>query len=651
MKKHLFYLFAFSLCAFHFPSAAQDLSRKFGDITDYEIDMSVYAPDTSAVAVYLYEDTKIAYRFGTSQISNLFQQSRYYSVKIKILKPEGVSLADVEIPYLYTSDSKEHVTGLSVSAYNRVGGKIVETSLRSRDFLTEQVSEKLYVRKFTIPEVRVGTVIEYKYAIDSDYYFDIRPLYIQHAHPVIYSSSEVAIPEYFSFNVNTTGYHPISESRAQKSTPDFIENTVILTATDVPGLDSEPLVWSIDDFRTKVSFELRSINIPGVYHKDYTTSWEAVDKVIAEGGFNEYLRMRNPLRDEVAEITASETDETTRLRKIHRLVVGRMNWNGEWRLRPNSARQRLAEGSGSSADINFVLNSALRDAGFTTTPVLLNPRRSGRIPLFHPSIDNINTFVLSVTLSDGSTHILDGTDPDNDIDVIPTSLMVDRAHVFGKGDGKEAWVDLTGLTRNTGLSLVQCSLEPSGTISGSFSNAVGNALAARLKSEYRDAGSEEKYIESKETENGMTISSYTIEGLDTSAVTEKMEFTTGSEVAGEFIYLRATVLPFITTNPLVEQERNLPVEFSMPARYSANIILAIPEGYTVEELPKAIRMSVCEDGATFSYQAGVMNGNVVIRMDHSLNRLIFNVEEYPELQSFFSLMTEKNNSRIILKKI
>ncbi len=134
----------------HLPLAGQDLSRKFGRITDYEIDMTTYQRDTSAVAVCLYENT------------NVLSGERHYSTKIKILKPDGVDLANVEIPYIAGLSA---VTGLSVSAYNRVDGKVVQTKLKNSEVRTEQVLGDLYIRKFAIPEVRTGTVIEYKYTI------------------------------------------------------------------------------------------------------------------------------------------------------------------------------------------------------------------------------------------------------------------------------------------------------------------------------------------------------------------------------------------------------------------------------------------------------------------------------------------------------
>lgn len=659
MKNFLFSLLVLLGLAHCLPLAGQDLSRKFGRITDYEIDMTSYAPDTSAVAVCLYENTTIWYNF-TPNGNNLFQQSRRYSAKFKILKPEGVALATVEIPYHTSPNSKEYISGLSISAYNRVNGKIVETKLKNSNVVTERLSEYSLLCKFTIPEVRVGTVIEYRYTIESDYYFNIDPIRVQHAYPVIHSFAEVATPEYFRFNINSQGYHKVSVTTERRSNTGYTDDVRTIVATDVPALANEPWVWSVDDFRSKVTFELRSIVIPGFYHKDYTTSWESVNKALADdGGYTEYLKAGNPLKDETAAIIAEGDDEMTRLRKIHRLVLDRMNWNGTWSLFPQLPRQRLKEGSGSSADINFILNSALRDAGFTTTPILLNPRRAGRLPFSHPSIDNIRTMVLLVTLSDGSTHVLDGTDHDNDVDLIPISLMADRARIFGhsappngayRGAGP-GWIDLTNLCSNDQRCFVQCALSPSGTVSGTLTNMGTNAIAVGMKSKYRNAASEDEYVASLEADNDMTISSYAFEGLNAPAVTEKVEFALQPEAAGDYLYMNATAIPFMTTNPLTSQERKLPVEFSIPTKATLTAMVQIPEGYTVEELPGPIRITTCENGATYQYHATAQNGAITIQLVYSLNRVIFSAEEYPDLHTFFGVMIEKNNSRIILKKI
>lgn len=631
--------------------SAQDFSRKFGKITDYEMDMITYSRDTSAVAVYLYEDMRIYYTLTSSSDSGPFKQHRSYAVKIKVLKPDGVALGDVAIPYYMANGSRETISGLTVCAYNKVNGKIVKTQLKSSDVLTEQVSENLSLRKFSIPEVRVGTVIEYRYKIISDFFYNIEPIWIQHSHPVVHSFAEIATPQYFKFSINTLGEHRVSVDQSTDTKTDYYDNVRTCVAEHVRGLDKEPYIWCVDDFRTKITFELSAIEIPGVFYKNYTRSWESVNNTLNDSSFDKNLKIPNLLKDEVAVIKLSTNDEVAQLRNVLKLVISRMNWDGRYTIWSNNVRQKFREGSGSSAEVNFVLNSALRGAGFQVTPILLNPRSRGRLPYSHPSLDNINTFVLLVTLSDGSQYVVDATHRDNDVNLITTELMVDRARVYNDNSSNSGWVDLTCLSTNSQQVLVQCELDKTGKLSGTMTNHLNNATGLPLKSRYRNYASEDDYIEWLETDNHMDISSYEITGLSDPAVTESLTFSSQAATGGDYIYLRATVVPFMTQNILTQQERKLPIEFSVPAKHAVTAVITIPEGYEVEELPKAIRMNTCDNGASYLYYAAVSQNVITVRLEYILNRLLFTPVEYPDLHAFFSMMIEKNNSRIILKKI
>ena len=78
--------------------------------------MAVYEPDSSATAVILCKLTDISYKWGIES----FRLVSEYKVKIKVLKPEGTSYADVIIPYyeLPNNAMKENIIGLDASAYN-----------------------------------------------------------------------------------------------------------------------------------------------------------------------------------------------------------------------------------------------------------------------------------------------------------------------------------------------------------------------------------------------------------------------------------------------------------------------------------------------------------------------------------------------------
>lgn len=653
MKKiYTLLLAVFALSAVQLSAQNPDLSRKFGKVTDYELEMTSYARDTSAVAVYLYEITDVRYDVVASSHTTPFKQTRNYSVKIKVLKPEGVSFADVEIPFYTTSSSKEYISGISAAAYNKVDGKTVKTEIKNKDIISEQVSDKLTLRKFSIPEVRVGTVIEYKYIKTSDFFWDIDPVYVQRAHPVIYHSSEVATPQYFKFNINMQGQHPVNiKTSKRNNTTQYYDDVRTCVTLDVPALDNEPHVWNIADFRTKIAFELQAIDFPGAMYKSYATSWQSVNESLDKSEFSSNLKMSNPLKDEVAAIKATESDEIAQIRRIHKLVMSQMNWNGTYSIWGSTVRQKLKNGAGNSGEVNFVLNSALRDAGFKTTPILLNPRQFGRLPYGHPSMDNIRTFVIMVGLSDGKSVIVDGTNPNNDINLIPTSLMVDRARIYGNNSPQDGWADLTNLSPNMQMTTVKCGMDEEGKFAGSLSNSMQNTAANMVKSRYRSAESEDKYVDGLETENDISISSYEISDLNLPAVTETMNFSMEPSSAGDFIYLKATVVPLMSQNMLMQQERKLPIEFSYPVKRILVAMISIPEGYEIEELPARVRMAACENGVSYMYQAMVNGQMLMINMEYSLNRVLFSANEYPDLHTFFGMMTEKNNSQIILRKI
>ena len=133
--------------------------------------MAVYEPDSSATAVILCKLTDVSYKWGIES----FRLVSEYKVKIKVLKPEGTSYADVTIPYyeLPNNAMKENIIGLDASAYNLENGKIVRTKMKRDVVFKERVGESRMNLKFSIPQVKAGTLIEYEYRIESDFFFSI----------------------------------------------------------------------------------------------------------------------------------------------------------------------------------------------------------------------------------------------------------------------------------------------------------------------------------------------------------------------------------------------------------------------------------------------------------------------------------------------
>ena len=198
MKTYPFLAVFICLCV---NTAAQEYSFKYGKITPDELRMTLYEPEPDAPAVFIYDDTDIHYSFGNS-----IQLLCYRTVKIKVFKDEGVKWGDVAIDFGNYQLSKEGVSRIDAAAYNLVDGKTVKTQLKRQNIFEEVLDEHTKRLKFSIPEVRAGTVIEYRYLLTSDFIGQIPDVDVQHAIPVVRSTAQISIPEYFPHHIHTRGY-------------------------------------------------------------------------------------------------------------------------------------------------------------------------------------------------------------------------------------------------------------------------------------------------------------------------------------------------------------------------------------------------------------------------------------------------------------
>lgn len=111
-------------------AAAQEYSFKFGKIAPDELTMTSYAPEPDAEAVFIYDDTDIHYVFGKS-----IQVECYRSVKIKVLKDEGVRWGDVTIDRYHRQLSKETVSRLSAARLQPCGRQDGQDAARQAEHL------------------------------------------------------------------------------------------------------------------------------------------------------------------------------------------------------------------------------------------------------------------------------------------------------------------------------------------------------------------------------------------------------------------------------------------------------------------------------------------------------------------------------------
>lgn len=635
-------------------------NSKFGKPTQEELTMTTYVPDSSATAVILYKQTSANYIWGIEDFRLVYR----YKVRIKILKPEGTSYANITIPYYEpknNSQRKESILQLDADAYNLENGKVVRTKMKKDLVFKERISDNYMQLKFSVPQVKEGTVIEYEYQRQSDLYYIIDDWKAQDEIPTLYTEYDITIPEYFKFSVDMHGFEPLSNKETPCNTDFSIKGQILKCSASnilfkgykLPALKDDSYVWCLDDYCTQVGFELKGFEFPGALYQSFTKTWENIDEMLrSDSDFGSRLKMNNPLKEEMATLKLDQMKGCVeKTAAIYSLLKNKVRWNEKYTLYGKSAKQIMKEGTGSNADINFILISMLKDAGIEAYPVLLSRRSIGRLPVTHPSIQKLNTFVVAIVENDTTNHYIDGSIEDGYINTLPPTFLVDRARILTPTGS--AWVNLQNADKNYIRCNVTAALAPDGTIAGTRQTLYVGQHAANLRNKYRNAKDSTDFINKLGTEENITVKSYEAKDIKNFSpqVQEVLQFEKQSTTNDQFIYVNPLIFLQVSESPFKQVERKLPVEYPYTTTLSVFVNLTLPEGYTIDELPKSLQI-VMEDQQIRCRYNVTRSGNVInINYLFRQNTLLFAPNEYPELKKLWETIAEKNTEMLVLKKI
>lgn len=662
MKNAVLFLSLLFYNCYLFAQASENLipNPKFGKPTTEELTMTSYVPDSSAVAVVLYKQTLVDYNW----LSENFGITYSYKTRIKILKDEGTSYANVTIPFYEPKSNrtvKETISGLSAYAYNMENGKMVRTKMKREEVFEERLNDSYQQIKFSIPQVKIGTVIEYEYKILSDLYYHIRDWQAQDDIPVFYTVFEVTIPEYFKFNIDTHGMEHL-ETKQGRVNQSFTINAQLLQCNashstfighQLPAIKDDAYVWCPENYSAQVNLELQGYAFPGMLYKNFTQTWEEIEQLLSDDqDFGGRLKMSNPFKEEMAALHLEQIDNIAeKISAIYTLLKSKVIWNEKYALYGQSTRQILKDGTGSNADINFLFISMLKDAGIDAYPIVMSRRDQPMIPYSHPSLQKLSTFIVGIADTDSTLVYLDASVRDGYINVLPPLLMTNRARLLKPQQSQ--WINLQNIYKNFTRSTIQATISPDGKLTGKRMTSYSGQSTADLRKEFRMSKDSLDFIQKICNRENIEIKSYTATKLHcfSPTIQETMEFEKQVTVNDSYIYVNPLVFLHISESPFKQSERRLPVEFAYPELLNIGINLTIPEGYVIDELPESNKI-VTSDGKMSALYYIVQKGRQVnIRYTFSLSQLLYTPDSYSELKTFWEQLAKKNNAMMVLKKI
>ena len=253
-----------------------------GKVTQHETTMTVYDKDPDAEAVVLYE---IGYTFFRgNDIIHDFEMRMEKRIKIKILKQAGIKYAEFEIPYYEEGNRSESIESLAAVTYNYEDGKLTKTELDSKNIFEEKINDNWRRKKFAMPNVKEGSIVEVSYTIVTPHLFNIREWEFQKKIPVIYSRFSLkAIPYYEytyimkgarKFDEYSQGEVPNSETRWGNLV--YRENQYNMGMKDIPAFKDEEFITSENDYMISLNFQLSKIHYPQGGEKDIMSTWPAL---------------------------------------------------------------------------------------------------------------------------------------------------------------------------------------------------------------------------------------------------------------------------------------------------------------------------------------------------------------------------------------
>ncbi|AKQ46972.1 hypothetical protein TH63_17130 [Rufibacter radiotolerans] len=665
-------LLAALFCAFHFSASGQEAPVKFGKVTEEELKMKAYAKDTSAAAVILADYGRSYFTYASD-----FKVNFERVIRIKILKKTGYDWANMVVPYYQkTGVGKEQVSNIKGVTYNLEDGKIMKVKMDDKAIFDEKESANWSNKKFTLPAVKEGSVLEISYAITSDFLFNLRDWTFQRSIPVVHSEYRASIPEYYQYKHIPQGYEPFAVNEALPGTMNF---TVTWSSSvepglrggrtaggsemvnaacvnhrwvmkDVPAITSEAYITTLNDYVSKVEFELEWIRYPNQIAKRIAGNWTSLtDDLMAEESFGLQLNRTGFFKNEVASMLAIK-DSVDRLNAVYEFVKKSVKWNGQsGKYVTSSLRKAFDAKTGNVADINLMLVAMLRDAGFEAHPVILSTRDNGRAP-HTPVLSRFNYVVAYAKIGD-KTILMDATDPLMPLGYLPKQCLNGQGWLVAKNAGD--WVALKSGDRTTELLSAELQILPTGVLTGKVSQSTSGLWAVSQRRNVQEAG-EEKFLKGiAGSQNLLERKKPVLQNLKEYQKPFGLQYEVSSPEETQnkdIIYLNPMLLKAQQENPFKLATRKYPVDFAQPTEEVYVCSFTIPDGYAVEEMPKSISLVLPENGGKFTYVLQNQGNKIQIMSKMSINKSVFYAEEYSFLKEFYTQMVAKHAEQIVLKK-
>ncbi|MBV9073105.1 MAG: DUF3857 and transglutaminase domain-containing protein, partial [Acidobacteria bacterium] len=581
----------------------------------------------------------------------------YY--RIKILTDEGKKYADVKVAY---DNAYSHVTDIKGRTIHSDGTVILfeGKALDGTMFKTKRL--KILAKTFTLPDVQVGSIIEYKYTVRTDpgwafpARWSVQEDMFQKRAKFSFApfKHEVLVGGLNGSEVGYTTYLPQGSKIVKKY--DHFD----LEVSDVPAFVEEEYSPPADDLKYRVRFyyERGDIRTVGDFWRYESRDWsDSVSKFMSRSSY---------IEDQARQGFAPSDSPEQKLRKIYARVqqIDNLTYKRQRSTQEQKATNYrdnknvedvLRQNAGYHNDLTRLFVAMARAAGVDAKVARVSTRDENFFSDQLLDFGQLNSEVALVKLDGKDVYLDPGTR------FCPFGLLEWRRSgvkglVESKGDAQFITTSFPELKNAMVQRVAAFNLAQDGSLKGKVRLVFTGqeALWRRLEENDDDDTGRTKNLEDELRQ--ILPASATIHLDDAKGWTsteEPLDAVFSVEVpgyassTGKRLLLTTEIFQANSKQAFVHEKRTNPVYFEYPHRTFDMVTINVPPSLQIEDLPKEHK--VIEDFAGYLSHYESQGQKVVLRRQLDVAGMMFPVNTYPRVKTFYEQVKSSDDEAAVLR--
>jgi hypothetical protein len=589
-----------------------------------------------------------------------------YNYAVRILRREGRDYAEGNVGYIpEISKVKEFRAWLI-----RPGG---ETKRYGKDETLDvagdlnDVYNEYRVKKISgTSEADAGSVFAYSYTTEDRSVFSQADWAFQGGSlPVINSRYNLTLPEGWRAEGVTFNHDKIE--------PKVNGTTYSWELSNLPPIPYEPMSPRLSNLvpRLAVSYYAPA-NSAAVPIKTFA-NWGEVASWLTELNDPQVV-VDDALARKAYELTALAKTEFEKIRAISQYAqniqyisiqtgIGR---GGGYR--PHASNQVFAKSYGDCKDKANLMRAMLKVVGITAFPVSIYSGDPNYVRAGWPSPQQFNHCIIAVKVSDqtqantiiqhptlGRLLIFDATDDQTPLGDLPYYLQGSLALIVSKSETELMRMPVTPPETNHLERIATLELTADGAIGGQIQELANGQTAVVFRSEFRRMSKPEYtgMIERWLTTGATAARLSKMEPSDNSAdgrFTLNVEFsakTYGQIMQGRLMVFKPAIVSRREDLTLTAAKRQHPVVLRANS-YSETVNVQLPAGFTVDEVPDAVKIDTPFGSYVTSYE--VKDNKLVFKRKLSQQATTIAPADYEMVRKFYESIRAAENAPVVLAK-